>query len=167
MGQHGVTNKYVIHVSASLCYRLLYQETGKWKPDTQPRGRDCNWWDFQNKKMVQVQRNGVWSQYPKNVHWKDFSPVIPKVSMGLIWFTEPCHWKGREMSSLHVSRHAFGGQTQMHFRTSKFKCVFIPREINHWTNLPRHLRFSLPCLRSLSMEQKVKQTWFSLSGRWP
>lgn len=52
-----------------------------------------------------------------------FSSCHSEILMGLNWFTEPCHWKGREMSSLHVSSHEFGGQTKTHFRTSRSECV--------------------------------------------
>lgn len=52
-----------------------------------------------------------------------FSSCHSEILMGLNWFTEPYHWKGREMSSLHVSSHASGGQTKMHFRTSSFEWV--------------------------------------------
>lgn len=48
--------------------------------------------------------------------------------MGLNWFTEPCRWKRREVSSFHVSSRAFGGQTKRHLRTSRFECVFIKKK---------------------------------------
>lgn len=52
-----------------------------------------------------------------------FSSCHSEILMGLNWFTEPCHWKGREMSRLRVSSHAFGGQANTDFRTSRFECV--------------------------------------------
>lgn len=52
-----------------------------------------------------------------------FSSCHSEILMGLNWFTEPCHWKGREMSRLRVSSHAFGGQAKTDFRTSRFECV--------------------------------------------
>ena len=75
-------------------------------------------------------------------------PVILKILMGLNGLTEPCCWKRRDVSSLHVSSHAFGGPaqkaSQMCFHQGKKKITgSLPKHLSHSLSFPGSLPLAL------------------------
>lgn len=87
-----------------------------------------------------------------------FSSCHSEILMGLNWFTEPWHWKGREMSRLRVSSHAFGGQSKTHFRTSRFECISTMK------NKSLHKPFQAPVTFLLALGPSPCSRRWSLPG---
>lgn len=127
MGQHGVTNRYVIHISTRLCYRLLCQKKRKVKSQmlSLEEGiaidgifKTRKW----SRSREMVFGHSIWRVFTGRI----FSSCHSENLNGFEWI----HWamllkKEGTCQAFMSLVMLLGGQPKRHLRPSRSKCVFI------------------------------------------